>query len=234
MPYENTSGTENPGYGNAEFETDPGTTQAEASQLPEAHNHPLLRFQGTYVTIPPEQQIPNHSTVPLAQFNHQEQHHGLQPNLDTDGGMAGNSGHPATPINRTMPARMDPPPPDPYQLLAQQQQRFITNSCETPTAPDLSTTQTIPDREARKPGHASPEHFQNACFSDYGKDPYLTNIIFEEIGDLLSVGFGTGSRISGLIGKSMGTGGDSIGPNRGVLRLRFHVSRFGFGNCGKR
>ena len=92
MPYENTSGIENPGYGNEEFGTDPGTTQPRPSHLPDAHNPPLLRFQGTYITIPPEQQIPSHSTVPLPQLNHQEQHQGVQPNFDTDGGVAANCG----------------------------------------------------------------------------------------------------------------------------------------------
>lgn len=81
MPYENTSGTEYPGYGNAEFGTDPGATQPQASQLTDAHNPPLLQFQGTYVTIPPEQQIPSHSTVPLPQCHHQEQHQEVQSNL---------------------------------------------------------------------------------------------------------------------------------------------------------
>ncbi|KAL8899232.1 MAG: hypothetical protein Q9192_001681 [Flavoplaca navasiana] len=92
MPFENTSGTENPGYGNADFETDPEMTQPQASHLHDADNPALLRFQGTYITIPPEQQIPSHSTVPLPQFNYQEQRQGLQPNLDTDGGMAAKFG----------------------------------------------------------------------------------------------------------------------------------------------
>ncbi|KAL8977392.1 MAG: hypothetical protein Q9205_006796, partial [Flavoplaca limonia] len=129
-PYENPSGTENPGYGNAEFETDPETTQPQASQIPDAHNPPLLRFQGTYITIPPEQQIPNHSTVPLPQFNYQGQHHGVQPSLNTDGSMAANFGHPATPTIQDIPARPVLPQANQYQLLAQQQQRFITNSRE--------------------------------------------------------------------------------------------------------
>ncbi|KAL9620965.1 MAG: hypothetical protein Q9204_008162, partial [Flavoplaca sp. TL-2023a] len=130
MPYENTSGTENLGYGNVEFETDPATTQPQASQLPDAHNPPLLRFQGTYITIPPEQQIPSRSTEPLPQFNHQEQHPGLQPYLDTDGGMAASHGHPATPTIQDMPTRPVLPQANQYQLLAQQQQRFLTNSRE--------------------------------------------------------------------------------------------------------
>ncbi|KAL8890294.1 MAG: hypothetical protein Q9215_002523 [Flavoplaca cf. flavocitrina] len=130
MPYENTTGTENPGYGNAESETDPGMTQPQASHLHNAENAPLLRFQGTYITIPPEQQIPSHSTVQLPQFNHQEQHQGVQPDLDTDGGMAANFGHPATPTIQDMPAHPVQPQANQYQLLAQQQQRFITNSRE--------------------------------------------------------------------------------------------------------
>ncbi|KAL8879723.1 MAG: hypothetical protein Q9198_002723 [Flavoplaca austrocitrina] len=87
MPYENISGTENPSYGNADFETDPEMTQPQASYLHNAHNPPLCRFQGTYITVPPEQQIPSHSSVPLPQFNYQEQRQRVQSNLDTDGGM---------------------------------------------------------------------------------------------------------------------------------------------------
>lgn len=90
MPHENLSGTESPGCLNVDFGTNPGMSQPQASQLPDAHNPPLLRFQGTYITIPAEQQIPSRSTMPSPQFGQPSLHQGVQPNLDIDDGMAAN------------------------------------------------------------------------------------------------------------------------------------------------